>query len=47
MREHVVRRGWPRVKTEVEMPKEECRWIDERVEDPMAEGGRDFGDLGF
>jgi len=28
-------------------PKEESRWIDERVEDPMAEGGRDFGDLGF
>ena len=28
---------------EVEMPKEECRWIEEREEDPMAEGGRVFG----
>ena len=28
---------------EVEMPKEECRWIEERNQDPMAEGGRVFG----
>ena len=41
VQEHVVRRGWPMVKLK---PKEESRWIDERVEDPMAEGGRDFGD---
>ena len=28
---------------EVEMPKEECRWIEEREQDPKAEGGRVFG----
>ena len=40
VREHVEARL---ADGEVEMPKEECRWIEEREEDPMAEGGRVFG----
>ena len=32
---------------EVEMPKEECRWIDERVEDPNGGGWAGFRRLGF